>query len=206
MNRTKKETQTASLLSCLCQAVAGGGRGGDGTTVAFWPLFSIHVNTPSRLQACVWTSKFGWSVVCEDTTYLSWSYNRLLGELRRINSLSCIAYLFIYLMFLYSPQGGFTHSGHALFSNFLLDAHCYINSHAFKEPPSRTVVLIVHWASPPEKLEVECLSQGHLDTSCWGSFECVTHSLVREITSLLLWILNCRYPKYWHVLNYSVCF
>lgn len=151
----------------------GDGDGGHGTTVAFWPFFFLppptHLYTRSHSQVCVWTySKCGvWCV--ETSTYLSLSYRKLTQIqtqkelLRRIKSFPCIAYLFIYLTlqtFIRSRKG--LHRVCLLVpNNDLLDIHTF----TYIQTCTGTARWRHGFNCSPEELQVECLTQGHLDTS-----------------------------------------
>lgn len=79
--------------------------------------------------------------------------------------------IFIYLFNstnLYSPQDGFTQSVLALFSaiSFLTFTQSHASLSVKELPRGATTIWTDHQAVPAEELEVECLTQGHLDTSC----------------------------------------
>lgn len=98
--------------------------------------------------------------------------------------------IFIYLFNstnLYSPQDGFTQSVLALFSaiSFLTFTQSHASLSVKELPRGADAVWTDHQAVPAEELEVECLTQGHLDTSCWGIWS-VLVSHLSEISQVCL--------------------
>lgn len=120
------------------------------------PVVPRMLTHPANSQACVRT--YTW--VASEKQNISALENFSEG----IESLPCIAYLFIYLIILCSPQGGSTHT-HTV---DMLHIHTvtYGMFPCVKELPSGSVGFLKPLSAPPEELEVECLTQGHLGTSC----------------------------------------
>lgn len=141
----------------------GDGDGGHGTTVAFWPVFTAHFYTPSHSQVCVLTYSVGgvgrYQHICPRVTKNSHNYKlkRTSQKDQVLPMYSIFIYLFDSPTFIHSRKG--LHKVSLLvFSNYLLDIHTV----TFKRGSARRK----HgFNCSPEELQVECLTQGHLNTS-----------------------------------------